>query len=127
MGKLKKYTNEETDKVNIFESVISQISNDSNHNIIFIVDWLEGDNVRIEFNGISNVTFDLMRNLSYDKELIGTLEIRGFSYKRENGLYIVQFNFDTVLLGVIRIVCQSFSFIVPSEPITVGGNDNMII
>ena len=127
MDKLRKYNNEETDKVNIFESRIIHMLNDSNQNIVFIVDWLEGNNVKIEFNDVSNIIYDLKRNLAYEKELIGELEIRGFSYERKDGLYIVQFNFDTELLGVIRITCKSFAFFVPSEPITTGGNDKMIL
>lgn len=127
MDKLRRFNNEETDKVNIYESTIIRMSNDSDHNIVFVVDWLEGDNIKIVFKDVSDVIYDLKRNSAYEKEQIGKLEIRGFSYERKDGLYIVQFNFDTELLGVIRITCKSFAFFVPSEPITIGGNDKMIL
>ncbi len=126
MGKLIRFNNEDTDKVNIFESTIIHVSNDSNHNVIFIVDWLEGDPIKIIFENVSDIIFDLNHNPSYEKELIGVLEIRGFSYKKEKGLYLIQFNFDTVLLGKIRVTCKNFSFNLTSLPITSGGNDNML-
>ena len=78
-------------------------------------------------NNVSNIIYDLKRNFAYEKELIGQLEIRGFSYKQKKGSYIVQFNFDTELFGVIRITCKTFAFLVPSEPITSGGNDKMLL
>ena len=36
MEMLRKYNNEETEKVNVYESKIIQISNDSNNNIVFL-------------------------------------------------------------------------------------------
>ena len=121
----RKYNNEETEKVNVYESKIIQISNDSNNNIVFLVDWLEGDPIKIVFEETSDIIFDLKQNPVY-KEWVGVLEIRGFSYKREKELYVVQFNFDTVLFGIIRLKCKRFTFYVPSDPITSGGNDNML-
>ena len=54
MDKLRRFNNEETDKVNIYESTIIRMSNDSDHNIVFVVDWLEGDNIKIVFRRITN-------------------------------------------------------------------------
>ena len=52
MDKLRRFNNEETDKVNIYESTIIRMSNDSDHNIVFVVDWLEGDNIKSEGSGV---------------------------------------------------------------------------
>lgn len=122
----KKYNNEETDNVNIYESKIIQILSDTKNNLEFVVDWLEGDFVKLLFEGVSNIVFDLSRNPIYGDELLTSLEIRGFSYKWAENFYDIQFNFDTDFLGTIGFKCRNFSFYVPSPPLTVGGNDYML-
>ena len=102
----KEYINENTDRINIYESRIRVLQADSNNNIVIII--------------------RLVHNPQFDKEVIGVLEITGFSYIKEGEKYIVQFNFDFNPIGIIRIKCTKFAFFVSSEPFSMGGNDNRI-
>lgn len=121
------FRNEETDKVNLYESKIKNIVFDHDASKIeVIVDWTEGDDIKIIFEDCQNLMIDLKHNLSLEENLLGVLEISGFSYKRLNRGYIVQFNFDFNLTGMIRFTCQNFTFCTPSIPIQNGGNDNLI-
>ena len=126
METLRKYDNEQTDCVNVYESSIIQISTDQNNNFEFLLDWLEGDYARLLFESTSKIVFDLKRNPIYGNNFSGKLEIRGFSYKQDEGSYTVKFDFDTDFLGTICFKCKNFSFYVPSAPISNGGNDYLL-
>jgi len=123
-----KYVNEDTDRVNLYESTILSIEKDDNkHEIKFIVDWTEGDPyVIVKCEKCSNLIINLSHNNRYEKKWIGTLEITGFSYIKKKDVYIVQFDFEHILSGYIRLECHNFIFLTPSKPINIGGNDNLI-
>jgi len=122
----KEYINENTDRINIYESRIRVLQADSNNNIVIIIDWSEGDPIKMVCEDTSDITIRLVHNPQFDKEVIGVLEITGFSYIKEGEKYIVQFNFDFNPIGIIRIKCTKFAFFVSSEPFSMGGNDNRI-
>lgn len=128
MERLYKYMNEETDCVNLYESTILSIENDlNNKEILFIIDWTEGNPyVLLKCKTYSNVEINILHNEKYGKDWIGTFEITGFSYIKREDNYTVQFNFEHTLTGYIRIECKSFVCFTPSEPLSCGGNDNLI-
>ena len=77
------FKNEETDSVNLFESkIISMIFNYETSRIEFIIDWTEGDYVRIFFEECRDLIINLEHYTDFDDNLLGALEITGFSYKR---------------------------------------------
>lgn len=129
MVKLYKYVNEETDCVNLYESTILSIENVfTNKEIVFTIDWLEGNPyVILKCTTCSNMEIDIKHNDCYGMDWIGSFEISGFSYLRRGDNYIIQFNFEHALMGYIRITCKSFVCLTPSEPLSSGGNDNLIV
>ena len=52
--------------------------------------------------------------------------ITGFSYKKMEHGYLVQFNFDLEVEGYFRFECDEFSIETVGEPLQPGGNDNLI-
>lgn len=127
MEKRLEFRNEETDRVNLFESKIEKIMfGHETSRIEFLIDWTEGDHVRVIFENCHNLIIDLKHHIGLDDNLLGVLEISGFSYKQIDKEYIVQINFDFNLTGIIQFKCQSFTFHTPSVPIQNGGNDNLI-
>lgn len=127
MEKQLEFKNEETDSVNLFESkIISMIFNYETSRIEFIIDWTEGDHVRIFFEECRDLIINLEHHTDFDDNLLGALEITGFSYKRLNDGYIIQFNFDFNLTGKVKFKCMDFTFYTPSVPMQNGGNDNLI-
>ena len=122
----RKYMNEETDNVNVYESKIACMYRGLNNTMVIIIDWLEGDPIKVVCEDTSDVIVRLKHNPQYERNVIGVLEITGFSYMRTNVGYVVQFNFDHNLEGIIRVECKEFYFMVSSEPLSMGGNDNRI-
>ena len=122
----KEYINEKTDRINVCESRIRILQAGSNNNIVIIIDWLEGEPIKMVCEETSDITIRLARNPQFEKEVIGILEITSFSYIKKDEKYIVQFNFDFNLVGIIRLKCTKFTFFVSSEPLSMGGNDNRI-
>lgn len=119
------YRNEETDKINLFESQILDIAFTTNgDSITFLVDWTENDTpITIKCYYCSNYIFNVK---SINKFLCTGFLITGFSYKKQEDHYTVQFNFDLSMEGFIKFDCTEFNFDVPSVPLQTGGNDNLI-
>lgn len=119
------YKNEQTDKVNLFESQITEIIfNQKGDSITFLIDWTEDDKkiiVRCEY--CSNYRFIIN---SINNNLCTGLLITGFSYKKVERYYVVQFNLGLDMEGIITFNCYGFSFEVPSIPTQNGGNDGLI-
>lgn len=120
------FRNNATDKINIIESAMTEILFDSeNCQIEFEVDWCEGFPIKVVCEEVSNYSIDL-ENISEQGFDIGNLEIRGWSYMKNNDKWIIQFNFEFNPKGIIKISCSDFYFDVPSKPYSEGGNDNLI-
>lgn len=123
-----KYKNEETDNVNLFESKIVGIKLDAKtSNIELTIDWTEGDNITALFENCCELEINLRHHSQFPDNVIGVLEISGFSYKKCDNDYIIQYDFDFNLMGQIRFKCNHFVFFTSTIPIQNGGNDNLII
>ena len=119
------YRNEETDKVNLFESGIKGILfRKFGTRIIIQVDWLEGYG---RFNIVCNDCRHIDINFKHSDDTIGAPWITGFSYiKRGEYDYTVQLNSDFTPEGYIKLDCSEFYFDAPSPPLQPGGNDHRI-
>lgn len=119
------YLNEQTDEINLFESlIIDVIFNQKDETITFLVDWTENETpITVRCHYCSNCIFNIC---STDNFVCTGLLITGFSYEKIDDYYIVQFNFDLNMKGFIKFKCYGFSFEVPSTPIQTGGNDKRI-
>ncbi|RHV93063.1 hypothetical protein DXA95_11170 [Odoribacter sp. OF09-27XD] len=119
------YKNEETDKVNLFESQIIDITFcPKGNSITFLVDWTENETpITIKCLYCSNYTFNVK---SINSFLCTGFLITGFSYEKQEDHYTVQFNFDLSQEGFIKFDCTEFSLDVPSLPLQAGGNDNLL-
>lgn len=122
------YINEETDIVNLFESKIVGIRLDAiTSKVELTINWTEGDNISFIFENCRDLKIDLKHHSAYLENEIGILEITGFSYKRVNEEFIIQFDFDFNLMGQIQFRCMRFVLYTPSLPMQSGGNDNLIL
>lgn len=128
MRRLLEYINEETDNVNLFESTIIGIKLDANtSNMELTIDWTESDNISFIFENCRDLKIDLKHHSDFLENETGILEITGFSYKRVNEEFIIQFDFDFNLVGQIQFKCMRFVLYTPSLPMQSGGNDNLIL
>lgn len=125
------YKNEETDAVNLFESFVSGIIFDDHGTYLTIlIDWIDGSGdaqtERISFTGKYCVNFqcDVQPFEYYKKALCIGFEITGFSYKKIDYGYLVQFDFNVSTKGYLRFECEEFSIEAVGEPLQPGGNDN---
>ncbi len=122
------YINEETDNVNLFESIIVGIRMDAiTSKIELTINWTEGDNISFVFENCHDLNISLKHHPNYPENEIGIIEISGFSYKRVNEEFIIQFDFDFNLMGKIQFKCMRFVLCTPSLPMQTGGNDNLIL
>ena len=125
--------NEETDAINLFESKLCGINfSDDGTYLTIIIDWIDGngeeDSEKITFLGkyCSNVQFFIRTLDCYLHCLSSGLLITGFSYKKLEHSYLVQFDFDLEVEGYFRFECDEFSIETVGEPLQPGGNDNLI-
>ena len=118
------YRNEETDKINLFESSIIGIRFlENGTNIVFDIDWSEGEKpIHVTCTFCSSIDF----NFRHTDLHIGMPEITGFSYLKKGSRYAVQFDFDFTPMGYIRLDCENFIFEVYSEPLQTGGNNHRV-
>jgi hypothetical protein len=119
------FRNEETDKVNLYESSIESIKfEDSALKIIFVVDWLESEenlNIVCKYCNLMDFCFKQIDSN------VNVPTIVGFSYLKEGQEYTVQINLDYFgPVGYIRLKCTEFYFEVPSLPLEIGGNNHCI-
>lgn len=119
------YKNEKTDKINLFESQIINIAFcTQGDSITFLIDWTENETpITVKCDYCSNYTFNIN---SINNFLCTGFLITGFSYKKNENHYTVQFNFGLSMEGYIKFDCTKFSFDVPGIPLQAGGNDNLI-
>ena len=124
MEKLIKYTNEETENVNLLESYIIKIDIASDESTItFDIDWTECDVMKIVCEGCEELKMSLHRRDCYGENYINQMEIYGFSYLKQGNNYVLSFEFNCVSEGYISVLCKKFSFYVPSIPMEFGGNN----
>lgn len=127
------YKNEETDAINLFESFLSGIIFDEDKTTLTIlIDWKDGSGdtqlERISFvvRYCSKFQCSILQNEYFKLPLCYGFEITGFSYKKVEEGYIVQFNFDLSTEGYLRFYCYEFSIETVGKPLQQGGNDNLI-
>ena len=122
------FVNEETDKVNLYESSFISIENDSSLKVTkILVDWCEGDPyLELICENCSDFNLEIAKDSGYEN-WSEQLEITGFSYLKTKDGYIVQINFDRVNIGFIQLKCSKFFINAPEEPKTEGGNSHRII
>ena len=124
MEQLLKYTNEETEDVNLLESFILKLDiSPDESTITFDVDWSECDIMKIVCEECKELKMSLHRRELYSDNYINQMEIYGFSYKKQGENYFLNFEFNIVSEGYISILCKRFSFYVPSKPMEYGGNN----
>ena len=125
--------NEETDAINLFESrICGIIFHEDKTTLTILIDWKDGSGdtqlERISF-GVrycSKFQCSIRQNEYFKLPLCDGFEITGFSYKKVELGYIVQFNFDLSTEGYLRFYCYEFSIETVGEPLQSGGNDNLI-
>lgn len=127
------YKNEETDAINLFESFFSGIIFDEDKTTLTIlIDWKDGSGdtqlERISFvvRYCSKLQCSIRQNEYFKLPLCYGFEITGFSYKKVEEGYIVQFNFDLSTEGYLRFYCYEFSIETVGKPLQQGGNDSLI-
>ena len=122
------FINEETDKVNLYESHLISMESDSSLGVTkFLVDWCEGDPyLELICENCSDFNLEIAKSPNFEK-WCGQLEITGFSYLKTKEGYIVQINFDMVCIGFIQLKCSKFFINTPEDPKQEGGNSHRII
>lgn len=125
--------NEETDAINLFESKLCGINfSDDGTYLTIIIDWIDGngeeDSEKITFLGkyCSNFQCSFRTLDCCLHDLSSVFFITGFSYKKLENRYLVQFNFELDVEGYFRFECDEFSIETVGEPLQLGGNDNLI-
>ena len=125
--------NEETDAINLFESrICGIIFHEDKTTLTILIDWKDGSGdtqlERISFvvRYCSKFQCSIRQNEYFKLPLCDGFEITGFSYKKVELGYIVQFNFDLSTEGYLRFYCYEFSIETVGEPLQSGGNDNLI-
>lgn len=128
-----KRVNEETDAINLFESrICGIIFHEDKTTLTILIDWKDGSGdtqlERISFivRYCSKFQCSIRQNEYFKLPLCDGFEITGFSYKKVELGYIVQFNFDLSTEGYLRFYCYEFSIETVGEPLQSGGNDNLI-
>ena len=127
-----KYLNNETDAINLFESHIKKIIFSEDGTATFIINWTESyEELKLVCSYCSNYQscINPFNPFSENRLLLcnGFL-ITGFSYKKTDNGYTVQFNFDLEYEGFIRFECCDFYIEISDDhtPFQPGGNDNLI-
>lgn len=128
-----KRVNEETDAINLFESKLCGIIFDEDGTYLtIIIDWIDGigdfESEKITFLGkyCSNFQCSFRTLDCCLRDLSSGFFITGFSYKKLERRYLVQFNFELDVDGYFRFECDEFSIETVGEPLQPGGNDNLI-
>lgn len=125
--------NEETDAINLFESrICGFVFHEDKTTLTILIDWKDGSGdkqlERISFvvRYCSKFQCSIRQNEYFKLPLCNGFEITGFSYKKVELGYIVQFNFDLSTEGYLKFYCYEFSIETVGEPLQPGGNDNLI-
>lgn len=122
---MREFSNQELEKINIDESLITGISlaGKQFQDVIVSIDWCGQEDLKKEIDFLKSTAtlyFEFVTELDisfkFTPGTMGALEITSFVFKAADVIWSIEFTFKFYPVGYIKFNCNNFKFIVDHNP-----------